>query len=368
MRTPLLLVGILALAARPAVAEPLCAASDVRLEERVATATETSCHALGWTRCALGYEVFLSHPEVMEHAAPWSDCGSQIQSIAEWGMLGLAPEGWPAAEVGVSDVGATLLETTNLDFLFDAEALARRPLESVVLSESTETSSSGATYLQRRLLLRDPFVGEIPALLLLPPGTGSVPAVVALPGHGEDPEAFRDLRMGQFFPEQGLALLIVGFRAWTRPEEDHRLSATFLCAGFSLAMVRAYEALVALRYLQASSRTCGQRLGVIGHSGGASTGNLLAWLEVNPAVAHVTDLQAEYLTSDELGMIDCETHPGLHAHWESVVWFDGAPRAILEVPYQFGGTMENEYPPDPEDPASTSLFMPFLLEHLTPTP
>lgn len=335
---------------------------------REATTDEKSCHNLGWTYCTDGYEFLLSHPEALAAARPWHACRAELQEVAEYGLLGVSPPWWPRPEHHVANPGLAILEGTGMEFLFSPASMTARPLEIIRLSATTRTSPTGASYLQERLILRDPYVGDIPALLLLPPGEESVPGVVALPGHGEDPMFFRDRRMGHFFPEQGLGLLIGGFRAWNRPVEDHNATVAYLCEGFSLIMARAYEALVALRVLQDHPRTEGRHLGVIGHSGGATAGNLLAWLNVNPARAHVTDIQSEHLTSDNRGLIDCETHPFLNQHWESLVWFPGAPRAVLQVGYGLGGSREDEHEPDPADPESTAAFMPFLLRELLPVP
>ena len=335
---------------------------------REATQAEKSCHTLGWEYCTNDYDFLLSHPEAQEASRPWVNCHEELKEVVELGMIGVTPSWWPQPELDVSDPGRAILEGTGMEFLFSPESLTTRPLEIIRLTSTVETSPTGMKYLQERLMLRDPYVGDIPALLLLPPGKQSVPGVVALPGHGESPLFFRDQRMGHFFPEQGLGLLIVGFRAWDRPEKDHAQTVSYLCEGFSLIMARAYEGLVALRVLQAHPRTRGRHLGVIGHSGGSTAGNLLAWLDVNPARAHVTDIQSEYLTTDAYGFIDCETHPALNQHWESLVWFDGAPRAILQVGYGLGGTREDEFEPDPTAPNSTEAFMPFFLRELLPPP
>ncbi len=298
---------------------------------------------------------------------PWPDCAGRVRDLAEHWLLGITPPWWPVPEVEPADVASAILDGTNAHFLFDAGDLADRPLEVIVESESKETSPTGAVYRQQELTLRDPFVGDIPALLLLPGEAVSVPGVVAMPGHDESPEDFRDERLGRFFPEKGLALLIIGFRAWDTPEADHEASMAFLCEGFSLTMVRAYEGLVGLRALQKLDATRGRRLGVIAHSGGAASANLLAWLPANPAHAHVTDIQAEYLNIDE-GRLDCETHPALYALWPAIVDFDGVPRAVLELPYEFGPSWQDEQRPDPEDLASTDTFIPFFLRELTALP
>jgi hypothetical protein len=320
--------------------------------------------------CADGYDDFFDHPQTGLEASPLPDCDGFVQEMAEAAALG-QPVPLPTVELSPDDdLGDVILDLTNMGFLFESPAFDDRPLDVVTTGEQLRTSGTGSTYRQRTLLLRDEFIGEVQALLLLPPtGEGPFPTALALPGHVEGPVEHRDWRFGQYFPENGFALLIVTFRAYQQPS-DHEVSVEFLCQGFHLMTFRAYEALVALKYLLASPLACNSQLGMIGHSGGSITGGLLVWMQQNPARAFVTDGGSLYYNVDPFDdpeipwAVDCETHLGLAAIAESLNDYDLATMPVQLTPYAYGPEFGSDEEPAWDDLSALDWFIPFFREQL----
>ena len=320
--------------------------------------------------CADGYDTFFDHPQTDLEAWPVADCDAFVQELSDAAALGQTIP-LPTVEVSPEDdLGEVILELAHMDFLFDPAAFAERPLEVVITGERETTSGTGAGYRERTLLLRDEFIGEVEALLLLPAdGDGPFPTVLAMPGHIEGPVEHRDWRFGQYFPENGFALLIVTFRAYEQPL-DHAISVDFLCAGFHLMTFRAYEALVAMKYLLASPLACNSRLGMIGHSGGSIVGGLLVWMQGNPARAFVTDGGSGYYNVDPFDdpevpwAVDCETHPGLAAISEPLNDYDLAPMPVRSTPYAYGPDFGSDEEPAWDDLSALDWFIPFFAEQL----
>lgn len=268
-------------------------------------------------------------------------------------------------------LGKAILGTTGMGFLFEPAAFWSRPLHVVELSRSVESSFTNTPYERRELVLLDPWVGQVEVLHLLPmDATGPVPTVVVMPGHYESAEDHLIMRQGQYLPENGFAAMILDFRAYGG-DADALVAERMLCQGMSLMMVRAYEALLAMKVAAASPESCAQPIGVLGHSGGSAAGNLLLWLEASPAVVHVSDMTTDYagLHDTPQGVIgvDCEFHPGLAALSHLIHDDAAAPRAIDRVPYGYSPPGEPEWPfLDPYDLRPLDQFVPTFRDYLLP--
>lgn len=326
-----------------------------------------ACSSLRPIMCLQDYLAFLLRPAVRAHARPVPDCEGLVREL--FAAQASRKEPWPAGlpEPGVP-VDRAILDAFGLGFLFQEPDLWRRPLEVHVVARSARQDSLGRPYLEQRLLLRDPYAGEIEALLLLPTtGTPPFSGLLALPGHVEDAACHRDHRLGAELAGEGFAVLIPTFRAYCQPEDDQATRA-FLCQGFSLMGLRAYEALLGFKVLLALPEVCNSRLGLIGHSGGSMVGNLLAWLPQDPSLVHVTDTSSMYLNVDVDRMeLDCETHEGLHRISFAVADLEAAPRPVLRVPYAYARCESCEEPKQ-GDPTPLRWMLPFLREHLGDPP
>jgi len=246
-------------------------------------------------RCIEDYLALPARLPARELREPPLD-GATVDTLVE--ALGRTPLRASSAEWEPAELERAIESALGLAFL--RRQASREPAVEVVARNGNEQT----------LRLRTAYVGEFEALLLLPEGAGPFPAVLALHGHGDDAAAFRDLHHGRDYPPRGLALLIPTLRAMGIDAFEHRAARELLGHGLSLMGVRAYEALSAFAYLRALPEIDAQRIGLIGHSGGASLGNLLVRLEPGFA-AYVSDHEVDYRSSGWREPYHCETVPGL---------------------------------------------------------
>lgn len=259
------------------------------------------------------------HRRVPPHT--WQEVDAWVASLAE-DPLQVAPLA-PAALARAVEV------ELNLGFL--RSDLARRALD----ASARTAPGIQRGYEERRILFRDPWVGRFEAILLLPPGPGPFPAVLALHGHGDSPEIFRDDYHGREYPARGIAILMLGFRAMGVDADEHHATRALLGHGLHLMGLRVYESLVGLRYLRERPEIDAARIGLIGHSGGSSTGNLL--IRVEPGLAaYVPDHSVDYRHLLWVERYHCETVPGLAPLQRQINDFSTSRVPVLRVPYGHG--------------------------------
>ena len=358
-------------AVMPAPVPTDCAQTPDGLEVTILDAPDRSprCTDRMRTHCTADYMAFLQSEAARQGATPVGDCAAYIQSLVDLGHEERPPAGWrpPSPETR----GTAILGASGLGFLFDEASLVRRPLSVSVIERETKTAPNGTPYRRLGLLLEDASIGQMEAELLLPPeGEGPFPTVLVLPGHTEDAAYHRDRRFGWTLPTRGIAALIVTFRAYEQPH-DNDVTRAFLCSGYSFITFRVYEAMVAMKYLLAEPLACNARLGVLGHSGGSIAGNLMAWLDVNPARVQVSDLTSGYRNIDPAAAggweVDCETHPGLHRMAGEISELTRAPRPVLRLNYAYAPCAECDEPLS-TDTAAAEDFLQFFEHHLAIAP
>jgi hypothetical protein len=254
---------------------------------------------------------------------------SPPRSDAEVDALVAAIPRQPLA-AGALDVGA-IASALGSGFGFMRSALAR----SAPALETTATKDHG-DYVERTVALRDPFVGTIRGILLVPKtksGT-KAPAILALHGHGDSAEKYRDLHHAAAYARHGIAVLMITSRAMNIDADEHRVARALLAADETLMGVRVYEALAALAALRAVPEVDGERVGLIGHSGGSSTGNLVVRLDPK-LKAYVSDHAVSWAT-DEDEPYHCESVPGLYPIHHLIDDFGTCSMPVETVPYGFG--------------------------------
>jgi hypothetical protein len=112
------------------------------------------------------------------------------------------------------------------------------------------------------------------------------------------------------------------------------VTEALLRAGFSFVGLRLYETLLTLRYAASLPHVDRCRVGMMGHSGGAISGN--ASIRVASGIsAWVSDLTSEYYVEGPEGGVTDETSPGLYALHPLINDFTSAPMPVLEVGYNF---------------------------------
>jgi tetratricopeptide (TPR) repeat protein len=196
--------------------------------------------------------------------------------------------------------------------------------------------SSRAGYFQNTLLFRDRATGDFSALLLTPRGLpGPTPAVLALHGRNETPDDFAQRFLGVELAKKGYVVLIPDFSL--SDECDSRISARLLREGFTLMGVRAYQTLLALRYLRGASGVEPDRLALLGHSDGSAVAALTARLRGWTA-GLIEDYQTEYRDAGAPaanGRVRHGTVPALFPYSAAVNDALTLPAPLLRVPFGY---------------------------------
>ncbi len=172
----------------------------------------------------------------------------------------------------------------------------------------------------------------------MPHGEGPFPAVLALHGHPETAEIFRDVHFGAELPVAGYAVLMLTSRVMAIDDVEHDVSWALLERGFSLMGLRMTEALLGLKVLRHDARIDADHIGLMGHSGGSSTGTLL--VRVEPRFqAFVADNVVDWFRSGEDEPYHCETIPELYPLHDQVNDFSTSEAPVLRTAYGFLGAL-----------------------------
>ena len=201
------------------------------------------------------------------------------------------------------DLREKIIEELNIGFLLDG--LTEREL-----AVTTVASQEYEEYIEKELLFEDPQVGTFSVLLLIPKENKSYPAIVGLHGHGDNNYIFRDKYLGKELAKEGFVVIMLSFRAMFCDEIENNISEELLSNNFSLMGLRVYEALLLIKYLKYKDFVDESRIGIMGHSGGSDTANLVS--RISPDIkAGVYDFDTDMLNVCGERGIHCETNPGL---------------------------------------------------------
>ena len=213
----------------------------------------------------------------------------------------------PVMTLSEAALRAKIVDALNLGFMLDG--FEARPLQVTIFAEAEE-----AGIMSRRLIFADPLVGEFEALQLEPAGSAPVPAIIGLHGHGDTPAIFANKFLGSALAADGYLVLMPQFRAMNCVGPEDEISRTLISGGFHLMAMRVYESLLLVKYLRSVARVDAAHIGILSHSGGSSTANLVVRLTTAIA-AQVTDYYVDWrdrcipLPADL--PVHCETVPGL---------------------------------------------------------
>lgn len=197
----------------------------------------------------------------------------------------------PPLPMDAASLRAAIVDGLNIGFML-------KGLDSAKLRVKEAGDTRRGAYTRRRLLFRDPFIGEMEAWLLLPStrAAGGLPAVLGLPGHGDTAADFEKERLGADLARAGYIVLIPVFRVYSLDKEERGLSLRFLRGGFTLMGLRVYETMLALKYLRGLKEADPSKIGVMGHSGGCVVANLVVRL-ADWIAAQVSDYRIDYLAA-----------------------------------------------------------------------
>ncbi|MBM4397796.1 MAG: hypothetical protein FJ087_19175 [Deltaproteobacteria bacterium] len=296
--------------------------------ERVDLGATWSCTNPG--TCTQDYEAFIALAAAHARPVPEGSVAAKLAAI-DAGEVASVPG--PLSPEALREV---VVDGLNVGFLLDG-------LDDRLLTVTTIGKTEGTDAWEHHLLLEDPWVGTFEALLLVPKGEGPFPAVVALHGHDDDARVYRDEYHGAGYPGRGYAIVMPTFRAMKGGIDalaEHEISVRLLDQGFTLIGLRAYEALLCLKVLRHLPSIDPDRIGLIGHSGGSSTGNLVVRLGAGFA-AYVSDFAVDYAEwLAALAIVHCETVPDLYPHAALINDFATSGRPVLSVPYGYTDGME----------------------------
>ncbi len=210
----------------------------------------------------------------------------------------------PARRLGLSAsaLRARILDALNIGYFVDA-------IESGPLVATLRDRHDGALFAEEHLMLDDGDISVDATVLVPKDGADVHPAIVGLHGHYDDAAVFVRRYMGEQLARAGYVVIVPWSRAMNCGPEEEEVSLRLLRSGFALMGLRVEEALVAIRYLRERADVDRARIGILGHSGGSSTANLVVrvtdWL-----AADVSDHIVDYRDLCE-GRVHCETVPAL---------------------------------------------------------
>lgn len=307
-------------------APPPCT-GDCALGEAVAWSVEdgeAACGEYELNACTADYLSFLDRAEAEGEPLSVDDVRAAVEGLWDGGT---AYEEGPAS---TEELASVVRRATNVGFLL--EELEARPL--TVREVGRERWMRGT---QVDLLLDDPWVGELSVMLLLPDGEGPFPGVVVHPGHGESARDHRDNRFGRELLQAGLALAILNPRVHSADGHESDVTEALLTAGHTFMALRIYETALLRRVLKAHPLVHPDRVGLLGHSGGSASSNLVVRLD-DGWRAYASDFVTEYLYVDPGWIYLDETVPELHPWYLLLAEMDDldTPTRIFEYGYTEG--------------------------------
>ena len=280
---------------------------------------------LGDTPCMDDYLAF------PDRAAQWSnplsdDEYDEIIHQMRSGTMPLVDE-----ELDMEGLRTAILEGAAIDHL--TAEISNRELR-VSHGEYEAVDGASGDSILRIFQLEDPFVGRLWGLIAHPDGPGPFPTVIGIHGHTEDAWEWMLSRGGVDLVDGGYAVIFPTMRVNRGDLDEALITETLLRAGFSFVGLRIYEALLTLRYAASRPEVDRCRVGMMGHSGGAISGN--ASVRVADGLsAWVTDLSSTYYVEGPEGGVTDETSPGLHVLHPLINDFTTAAMPVFEVGYNF---------------------------------
>ncbi len=280
--------------------------------------------------CLAKYRSFVADHPQFAHPRP------QASVLAELAAIEAEPLP-PVMTLGPQQLRTAITDALNIGFMLDG--LDARQLKVTIFAETEEAGAARART-SRRLIFEDPEVGEFEALQLEPAGSQRLPAIIGLHGHFDTPAIFAAKFLGAALAAEGYLVLVPQFRAMECFGPEDQISRALISGGFHLMAMRVYEALLMEKYLRSLGRVDSRRIGMLSHSGGSSTANLVVHL-TNGIAAQVTDYYVDWrdrcIPPPANLPVHCETVPGLFPLSTTFPDDRSAPLPRLSIPYAENG-------------------------------
>jgi hypothetical protein len=243
-------------------------------------------------------------------------------------------------ETPATGLRSALLDALNMRFLVDGLPLIPTKVTLIRDQVYPYPNSTQGLYRERQLLFSDPYIGTFKGILLTPAASAGgtlapYPVVLALHGHAETAEKYRDLYFAREYPKTGIGILVITSRVMDPWLGEHSVSKKLLLNGFTLMGLHAYEGLIALKYLACHPEVKPGKLGLIGHSGGSSAGNLLVRIAPERVAAYVSDFTIDYSMLDIPEPYHCETIPRVYPYHRLINDFRTSTVPVLPVGYEY---------------------------------
>jgi len=284
--------------------------------------------------CLAKYRTFVADHPQFAHPRP------QETVLAELAAIEAEPLP-PVMTLNQQQLRTAIIEALNMGFMLDG--LDARPLTVTIFAE-TEEAGAARALTARRLIFSDPLVGEFEALQLEPAGSQRLPAIIGLHGHFDTPAIFAAKFLGAALAAEGYVMLMPQFRAMECFGPEDQISRALIYGGFNLMSMRVYEALLMEKYLRSLERVDARRIGILSHSGGSSTANLVVHL-TDGIAAQVTDYYVDWrdrcIPPPANLPVHCETVPGLFPLSTTFPDDRSAPIPRLSIPYAENGFDED---------------------------
>jgi len=271
---------------------------------------------------------YLAFPEL---AAEWTDplTDLEFEDYIHEMRAGIMPlfEG----PLSSDELRIAVLAGARIDFLVDG--IESRELR-VSDGDQDYLAETDQPSVIRNFQLEDPWVGRFWGIVAHPEGPGPFPTVIGIHGHTEDATEWMISRGGVDLVNRGYAVIYPTMRVNDGDLDEALVTETLMRADLSFVGLRIYEQLLTLRYAAALGVVDRCRIGMMGHSGGAVSGN--ATIRVADGIsAWVTDLTSSYYIEGPVGGWIDETSPGLFALQLLINDFTTATMPVLEVGYNF---------------------------------
>ncbi|MDP8222941.1 MAG: hypothetical protein P9L99_06240 [Candidatus Lernaella stagnicola] len=224
---------------------------------------------------------------------------------------------------------------TGLNFAFLHDGLYQRLLTVTKIAEYDENG-----YTELNFLFDDPLTGTTLGVFLLPDGPGPHPAIVAVHGHEGDARDFIENFGGVYYAQHGIAVLALTMRVLSGVPWEPTIARELLLGGFTLPAYRMAENLNAYRYLQYREDIDNDSIGLMSHSGGNCSNNLLIRV-ASGFQAYVSDFTCTYGDIDGGGNLASSFVPTIFPYHELVNDFETAALPVFVGPYGYEGLEED---------------------------
>ncbi len=276
--------------------------------------------------CLAKYRSFVNDHPQFAHPRPQEDVLAELAAIEAEPLP-------PVMTLSQQQLRTAIIEALNIGFMLDG--LDARPLTVTIFA-----AAEAAGVVSRRLIFADPLVGEFEALQMEPAAAQRLPAIIGLHGHFDTPAIFAAKFLGAALAAEGYLVLMPQFRAMNCFGPEDQISRALISGGFHLMAMRVYEALLLEKYLRSLDRVDARRIGILSHSGGSSTANLVVHL-THGIAAQVTDYYVDWrdrcIPPPANLPAHCETVPGLFPLSTTFPDDRSAPIPRLSIPYGENG-------------------------------